>query len=257
MIKLGKVVKIINVKNKDKFYLRKVGNSSKIFEDHLGNVIRTTDILDKEYGLFINGYLITKPSIDDFILYYWKRKTQIVYPKDASYIISKMGINYKSNVLEIATGSGAMTLFLARSLYPSGKVISIEKNFDFLKNAVQNIIDFDLTYDTDYRSVIDFLASDHLIFLRKNRFDAVFLDIPFPERMIEHLNELKISTSFLICVVPTVNQVASFIRAIQEDYIDIDVEEIILRKYKPNPDRLRPVDTMVAHTCYVISAKKI
>jgi tRNA (adenine57-N1/adenine58-N1)-methyltransferase len=37
----------------------------------------------------------------------------------------------------------------------------------------------------------------------------------------------------------------------------IEVEELLLRKYKPVPQRLRPEDRMVAHTGYLIFARKL
>jgi len=38
----------------------------------------------------------------------------------------------------------------------------------------------------------------------------------------------------------------------QFNFAFVDVCEIILRYYKPNPNRLRPTDRMVAHTGYLI-----
>lgn len=37
----------------------------------------------------------------------------------------------------------------------------------------------------------------------------------------------------------------------------IEVEELLLRPYKAVPDRLRPADRMVAHTGYLIFARKL
>ena len=39
--------------------------------------------------------------------------------------------------------------------------------------------------------------------------------------------------------------------------MDIAVEEVLVRPYKPVPDRLRPVDTMAAHTGYLIFARPV
>ena len=40
-------------------------------------------------------------------------------------------------------------------------------------------------------------------------------------------------------------------------YGDIQVEELLLRQYKPVAQRLRPVDIMTAHTGYLVFARKI
>lgn len=257
IIDLGKVVKIINLDNPEKIYLRKVSSSSVLFEDHTRTIIKNQEVIGKPYGIRIGRYFLSKPNFDDFILYYWRRKTQIVYPKDSSYIISKLGITYKSKVLEVGTGSGVMTLMLAKNVYPAGKVFSVEKNFDFLKNAKKNIQDFDNTFGTDYFSVVDFLVSNNLNFFKSKIFDNVFIDLPYPGEIIEQINGMLLPSGNLVCVLPTTNQVSEFIRIISGHYIDIQVEEIILRKYKPNPDRLRPQDLMTAHTVYILSAKKL
>lgn len=257
IIDIGKVIKIINLEDPEKIYLRKVGSSSILFEDHTKNIIKTQEVIGKPYGIKMGKYFLSKPSLDDFVLYYWKRKTQIVYPKDFSYIISKMNITYRSNILEIGTGSGVMTLILAKNVYPYGKVISVEKNFDFLKNAKKNIQDFDNTFDTDYLSVVKFFISNSLGFLKNKIFDNVFIDLSHPEEIIEFVDEILSPSGNLVCVLPTTNQVSDFLRIIKGRYTDIQVEEIILRKYKPNPDRLRPQDLMTAHTVYIVSSKRL
>lgn len=257
VILVGKVVKIVNLEDPQKVYLRKINTNSRVFEDHQKNIITTQEILGKPYGIRIGKYFITKPSLDDFILYYWKRKTQIVYPKDAGYIISKMNITYNSRVLEIGTGSGVMTLILAKNVYPSGKVFTVEKNFEFLKNAIKNLQDFDNTFDTNYLRVINFFIFEGLGFIKRRIFDNVFIDLPLPEEVIDQLDNLLLPSACLVCVLPTTNQVSSFLKSIEKRYIDIGVEEIFLRKYKTNPERLRPQDLMTAHTVYIVSAKKV
>jgi tRNA (adenine57-N1/adenine58-N1)-methyltransferase len=43
----------------------------------------------------------------------------------------------------------------------------------------------------------------------------------------------------------------------QNDFSFVDVCEILLRYYKPVPDRLRPTDRMVAHTGYLIFGRPV
>lgn len=260
MINIGKIVKIINLKDPSKFYLRKVSQNKILFEDHNKNIIMNQEIIGKQYGLIVSNYFITKPTLNDFILYYWKRKTQIVYPKDSFYIISKMQLDNSCRVLEIATGSGVMTLLLSKSVYPNGQVFTIEKNYEFIKNSIKNILDYDMTFQTNYLSLIKFFLANNLNFLISkciNFFDSVFIDIPYPENLIDQIYLVLRDYGCLICILPTTNQVSVFLKSIQNRFIDIEVEEIILRRYKTNPDRLRPQDIMTAHTTYIISAKKL
>jgi tRNA (adenine57-N1/adenine58-N1)-methyltransferase len=58
-------------------------------------------------------------------------------------------------------------------------------------------------------------------------------------------------------LVPTTNQVSETLRAMKGlPLVDVEVSELLLRHYKPNPDRLRPEDRMVAHTAFLLFARK-
>ena len=57
---------------------------------------------------------------------------------------------------------------------------------------------------------------------------------------------------------PTTNQVSDLIVGLEDHHFgNIEVEELLLRAYKPVPQRLRPADTMVGHTGFLIFARKI
>ncbi len=64
--------------------------------------------------------------------------------------------------------------------------------------------------------------------------------------------------SFFAALVPTTNQVTQLLAELEKGgFADIGVEEILVRKYKPVPDRLRPDDSMVGHTGFLISARPV
>ncbi len=57
---------------------------------------------------------------------------------------------------------------------------------------------------------------------------------------------------------PTTNQVSHLIAGLEHySFGHIEVEELLVRSYKPVAARLRPADTMVGHTGYLIFARKI
>ena len=66
-------------------------------------------------------FKIYRPTFKEFILL-MKRGPQIIYPKDISQIVIEANISSFSKVLEIGTGSGALTLYLLNILNGSGSV---------------------------------------------------------------------------------------------------------------------------------------
>jgi tRNA A58 N-methylase Trm61 len=63
---------------------------------------------------------------------------------------------------------------------------------------------------------------------------------------------------FFGAILPTANQVAHLLHDLRRSgFAGLEVEELILRPYKAVPARLRPMDRMVAHTGYLVFARKV
>ena len=88
-------------------------------------------------------------------------------------------------------------------------------------------------------------------------FDAAFIDVREPWSIIEKIWSFLKASGSLGIIVPTTNQVSDTLRALQPLFGDVEVLEILLRKYKTVADRLRPDDRMVAHTGYLIFGRKV
>ena len=88
--------------------------------------------------------------------------------------------------------------------------------------------------------------------------DALFLDVRTPWDYLAPACQALKGGGFFGALVPTTNQVSDLVAGLEgHRFGDIEVEELLLRAYKPIPQRLRPADTMVAHTGYLIFARKI
>ena len=88
---------------------------------HIG-VIRHADAIGRPYGSRITTnkekYLyLLRPTTYDYIMKI-QHGTQIVYPKDIGYILARSGLEAGQTVVEIGTGSGALTTALAGVIRP-------------------------------------------------------------------------------------------------------------------------------------------
>jgi tRNA (adenine57-N1/adenine58-N1)-methyltransferase len=64
-------------------------------------------------------------------------------------------------------------------------------------------------------------------------------------------------SAYLGIIVPTANQIIETLHALNNGFGDIEVMELMLRRYKTIPERVRPEDRMVAHTGFLIFARKL
>ncbi|MFN3977342.1 MAG: tRNA (adenine-N1)-methyltransferase [Sulfurihydrogenibium azorense] len=250
MIKEGDTVHLKG--KKDSFFV--IVEKDKEFSTHKGT-IKFNDIIGKNFGDTVlthkgEEFFILKPTLYELILYGIKRYTQIIYPKDSAYITLKLGLTSGMKVLESGIGSGALTIVMANALNPDGKIYVYEKEEKFLKNAINNL----------KLAKLDHIVIPHLHDLsqpiQEKDFDAAFIDVREPWLYIENVKSVLKKGAVIGFLVPTTNQVIEILKELKRlNFLDLEVEEILLRSYKPVPDRLRPDDRMVAHTGYLIFAK--
>jgi tRNA (adenine57-N1/adenine58-N1)-methyltransferase len=88
-------------------------------------------------------------------------------------------------------------------------------------------------------------------------FDAAFVDLREPWLYVERIRGLVKSGAVTGFIVPTANQVSELLQTLRQGFGDIEVLEILLRRYKTVAARVRPEDRMVGHTGYLIFARKI
>ena len=88
--------------------------------------------------------------------------------------------------------------------------------------------------------------------------DAFFLDVQYPNEYIEQVRAALKPGGFFGTIIPTFNQVEKTLVALKKhNFAFVEVCELMLRHYKSDPARIRPTDRMVAHTGYLIFARRI
>ncbi len=163
-----------------------------------------------------------------------------------------MGIGPGQHVLEAGTGSGALTTALAYLVGKEGHVTSYEVRPEFQRLAQANLKRVGL------EERVTFKLKDIREGFEEENVDALFLDVANPYDYTAQVRAALKLGGFFGSILPTTNQVTKLLIALrQEHFAFLDVCEIMLRYYKPEPDRLRPTDRMVAHTGYLIFGRPI
>jgi tRNA (adenine57-N1/adenine58-N1)-methyltransferase len=225
------------------------------FGTHLGNIPHST-IMEKSFGEEVathidKQFLIIRPSLYDIIMNI-KRHTQIVYPKDIGYILLKLGIRNGDRIIEAGTGSGSLTIALAYAAAPDGMVTTYERREEFSQKAEKNL------ERAGIRNAVEMKVRDVAEEgFDETEVDAVFLDMKDPSASIEHAFKALRPGGNLGLLLPTTNQVCDALEKLETlDFIETEVLELMIRRYKLNAARLRPQDTMVGHTGFLVFAKK-
>ena len=106
--------------------------------------------------------------------------------------------------------------------------------------------------------VVDFKLGDIADGFTETNVDAIFLDVPNPWDYIRQVRAALKPGGFFCNLVPTFNQVEKLFYSLRrESFAFIEVCELLMRYYKPEPTRLRPTDRMIAHTGFLIFARRI
>jgi len=198
-----------------------------------------------------HGALLLEPGLTDLIQQL-KRGTQIIYPKDAAYIVHRLSLRSGHHVIEAGTGSGGLTTALAWAVAPTGIVHTHEARPEVLNVARDNLervgmLPYVRLYEADIEHGFKAAGADALV-----------LDVREPWLYLEHVRAALKPGGFFAALVPTVNQVIELLRGFEAyHFADVVVEELLLRPYKPTADRLRPDDTAIPHTGFLLFARNI
>jgi tRNA (adenine57-N1/adenine58-N1)-methyltransferase catalytic subunit len=242
--------------NDSKKWLMRVSKKQQ-FHTHVG-VINHKDVVGKEYGSTIKTnkgkyiYLL-EPTIHDYIMKS-QRSTQIVYPKDLGYIAARTGLQSGQKVVEIGTGSGSLTTFLASIVNPRGHVYTFDVDPNFMEIARKNIEKAGVAkYVTmeklDIKSVKKVPITD---------VDIVVVDLGDPWTVVPQARKMLKGSGAFVAICPTMNQLEKLATALNEnDFYDIECTEQIVRTIEAREGKTRHSFRSIGHTTYVAFARKV
>ena len=248
----GDLVELVGASHKH--FIVKLRQGEK-FQSHRG-IINHDELIGLPWGSLVhshNGrpFYMMQPSLTSLLLY-TPRNTQIMYPKDIGFIFMTMGIGPGQRVIEAGTGSGGLTTALAYVLGDSGKLYSYERKNETSNLAEKNLLRLGLL------DRVELKKADIIDGFGERNVDALFLDVPNPYDYMEQVRQALKPGGYFGSILPTVNQVSILLKALKTNgFAFIEVCETLLRYYKPDAERLRPSDRMVAHTGFLIFARPV
>lgn len=250
MLKEGELVILISPRGKR--YMRRVTPDNDIHGND--GVLKMTDVMSAGFGNIVYThknipFKIQRPTIHDLVKGV-KRQTQVIYPKDIGYICMKLGVGPGRKVIEAGSGSGSLTCAMSFFAGETGEIHTHEAREEFMKLCRKNLDWAGLGQNvTLYNQDISkgFLVTDA---------DALFLDVRDPWEYLQFIPAAVKSGAMLGFLLPTIQQVSDLLAGLEQGPFDeVEVSELLLRNWKPVPDRTRPSDRMIAHTGFLVFAR--
>lgn len=233
--------------------------SGKQFHSHMGTLEHDALIGELE-GVRLQAtkggrLLAVRPTLSDFVLK-MKRGAQVVYPKDVGLILVYADIYPGASVLEAGTGSASLTLALARAVGESGRVVSYELRQDHHDQAMANVA----TWFEGLGGVpvnLDLRVGD-VFGVAGETFDRMVLDMPEPWRAVGTTTSVLAAGGIICCYLPTIPQVQETVDALRSSGFGlIETLEGLVRTWKIEGQSVRPDHRMVAHTGFLVTARKL
>ena len=241
--------------NNSKKWLVKISKKESL-HTHIG-VIKHVDAIGKEYGsrLVTNKekyvYLL-KPTMYDYVMKI-QHGTQIVYPKDLGYIVARTGIGSGQKILEIGTGSGSLTSFIANIVKPRGHVFTFDVDEKFMQIAEKNILKAGVSkyitqHNLDLKTAKKMPLSD---------MDVALIDLGDPWTVIPQVRKMLRGSGCIFAICPTMNQLEKLTASLVEnEFTDIESTEHILRTIEAREGKTRHSFQGIGHTTYLCFARK-
>lgn len=261
--------------NRSKKWLMSIARGD-VLHTHIG-VLNHSDAIGKEYGSRLTTnkskyvYLL-RPTLYDYTMKL-QHGTQIVYPKELGYIVARAGIGSGQKILEVGTGSGSLTSFVANVVRPRGHVYSFDVDPKFMRIAQKNIdragvskyvtlhnLDIkeldvtDAAHGDNAPAPADTSAAPEL---PVSGADVALIDVGDPWEVLPPVRRMLRGSGCVFAVCPTMNQLEKLSASLVEnEFTDIESTELILRNIEARQGKTRHSFEGIGHTTYLCFARK-
>ena len=227
-----------------------------VFFSHGGGLAHD-EIIGQDQGTWYQAshgqnLLAFKPTLSDYLVK-MPRSSQIIYPKDLGYVLTKADVFPGATVVEAGLGSGTMTAALLRAVGSTGTVTTYEVRDDMVVMGMDNLkrITPDMSNHTLKRQDI-YLGIDEV------EVDRVILDVPEPWHVVQSAAQSLVLGGVFASFLPTTGQVQQLVQALVEDtrFQMVGTAELLERPWSVTNRSMRPAHRMVAHTGFMTTARR-
>ncbi|HEY2990580.1 MAG TPA: tRNA (adenine-N1)-methyltransferase [Candidatus Binatia bacterium] len=247
---------VIFLDRKEREYLRRLTSGKEM--NLRGGKISAADVIGQPEGSIVRSslneaFLVFRPSLAQLIPNL-PRQAQVIYPKDIATILVWADIFPGCTVVEAGVGAGALTIALLRALGAEGRLVSYELREDFIRMARENVARY---YGPAEHWTVKF--GDVGQSLDESGIDRIILDLPEPWQVIEKASHALRPGGILLCYLPTVIQVKTLVDSLRAHggFASVETIETLMRGWHIKEMSMRPEHRMVAHTGFIIVARRL
>jgi tRNA (adenine57-N1/adenine58-N1)-methyltransferase catalytic subunit len=198
-------------------------------------------------------YLALRPLLSDYVLS-MPRGAQVIYPKDAAQIVAMGDVFPGAKVLEAGAGSGALSCSLLRAVGSGGELHSWELRDDFAAIARKNVEAFFGGPHPAWQ-----LHHGDVAASTETGFDRIILDMLTPWETLDMVERSLVPGGVFIGYVATTPQLSELVEALRErgGWTEPRAWESLVRDWHAEGLAVRPDHRMVAHTAFLVSARRL
>jgi tRNA (adenine57-N1/adenine58-N1)-methyltransferase catalytic subunit len=198
-------------------------------------------------------YLVLRPLLVDWTLA-MPRGAQVIYPKDLAQIITMADIFPGAQVLEAGAGSGALSCALLRAVGEGGRVESWETRADFAETARRNVAAFFGAEHPAWHLRVGDVAD-----CAGTGFDRIVFDLVRPWDLLPLVARALVPGGVFLGYVATTPQLSDLVEGLraQGGFTEPQAWETLVRGWHADGLAVRPDHRMVAHTAFLVSARRL
>ncbi len=197
------------------------------------------------------SFLVLRASTSD-LLAGLHREAQTIGPKDIAALLLLADVRPGARVAEAGSGTGSLTVALARAVGPAGAVSSYDLRLEAIETARRNVEEAGLG------PIVAFRQGDVRTGIADTDLDAVFLDLPDPWSAVPAAWDALRPCGHLATFSPNMEQVKETVAAIRrKPFVDVRTIELIEREMEVRDIGVRPSFAALGHTGYLTFARKV